>query len=417
MRQVVSFTSSLKKSSSAAIACLAGFLLCLVSLPLKATAPDQRLAAPVLIGFDGAYSQLTNTAAAAIELGTRIAIDEINARGGVLAGRPLALITRDNHGLAARARNNFIALADQPDLVAIYSGKFSPTTIETMPMANNLKVVSVGLWGSASSITSKPEANPFVYRLSLNDTWAIPAMMQHARTVFAATRLCLLAPNTAWGRSGAAILEMNLSKFGQQVAYSRWYSWGERGFDRTIDRCQTAGGQAIFLIANESEAAVLVNDMAARAEDYRLPIVAHWGLTGGQLHEMIGENAKAVRMDIIQTFTFVDNPRLEARALAQTVMVKTDVSDPALISSPVGVAQAYDMTHLLALAIDRAGSVDRQAVQAALQDIPAHEGAIRFYDPAFSNTNHDGLTPEQVLFVNLRADGALIPLQTLVSHQ
>ena len=385
--------------------------MCALSLSAQAAVPAVKAQNPVLIGFDGAYSQLTNTAAAAIELGTKVAIDEINARGGVLGGRPLALITRDNHGVAARARNNFKELAAQPDLVAIYSGKFSPTTIETMPLADALKLVSVGLWGSASPITSEPKVNPFVYRLSLNDTWAIPAMMEHARTVFAATRLCLLAPNTAWGRSGAATLEMNLAKFGQQVAYSRWYSWGEREFDRVIDRCQSSGGQAIFLIANEGEAAALVNDMAARAEDYRLPIVAHWGLTGGQLHEMVGENARSVRLDIIQTFSFVENPRPVAQRLAQIVMGQTGVSDPALISSPVGVAQAYDMTHLLALAIDRAGSVDRAAIQAAMQDIPRYDGAIRLYDPAFSPTNHDGLTPAQVLFVNLQPDGALIPVR------
>jgi branched-chain amino acid transport system substrate-binding protein len=407
----VGYTSSTTKSISLAVACTVGFFMCALSLSIQAAVPAAKDKKPVLIGFDGAYSQLTNTAAAAIELGTKVAIDEINARGGVLGGRPLALVTRDNHGVAARARNNFRELAAQPDLVAIYSGKFSPTTIETMPLADELKVISVGLWGSASPITSDPQANPFVYRLSLNDAWAIPAMMAHARDVFAATRLCMLAPNTAWGRSGAATLEMNLAKFGQQVAYSRWYSWGEREFDRVIDRCQSSGGQAIFLIANEGEAAALINDMAARAQDYRLPIVAHWGLTGGQLHEMIGENAKLVRLDIIQTFSFVGNPRPVAQGLAQVAMARTGVSDPALISSPVGVAQAYDMTHLLALAIDRAGSANRTAVQAAMQDIARHDGAIRLYDPAFSSTNHDGLTPAQVLFVNLRPDGALIPVR------
>lgn len=45
-------------------------------------------AAPVYIGFDGGYGQKSDTSAKAIELGAQIAIDEINARGGVLGGRP-----------------------------------------------------------------------------------------------------------------------------------------------------------------------------------------------------------------------------------------------------------------------------------------------------------------------------------------
>ncbi len=91
---------------------------------------------PVLIGFDGAFTQPTSTSAAAIELGATLAIEQINARGGVLQGRPLKLVVSDNHGISARARDNFEYLATSPDLIAIYGGKFSPTIIETMPLAN-----------------------------------------------------------------------------------------------------------------------------------------------------------------------------------------------------------------------------------------------------------------------------------------
>lgn len=54
--------------------------------------------------------------AKAIELGAQIAIDEINARGGVLGGRPLALLTMDNQGLTMRGRDNYVSLAKQQDL-------------------------------------------------------------------------------------------------------------------------------------------------------------------------------------------------------------------------------------------------------------------------------------------------------------
>jgi len=74
---------------------------------------------PVYIGFDGAYAQKTSTSAQAIELGTQLAISQINGAGGVLNGRPLVLVTKDNHGLAARAKDNFIEFAERPDVVAV----------------------------------------------------------------------------------------------------------------------------------------------------------------------------------------------------------------------------------------------------------------------------------------------------------
>lgn len=387
---------------SAASAMLTG------SLALAQAASDTQQ--PVLIGFDGAFTQPTSTSAAAIELGAQIAIEEINASGGVLGGRPLELVTEDNHGISARARDNFEALAAMPDLVAIYGGKFSPAIMETMPLANELGVVSVSLWGSANPITSDPIKNPYVYRLSLKDSWAIPAMMRQALDAHAASRLCAILPNTAWGRSGSEALDLNLPKTGQQLVHSKWYQWGQSDFVADLQGCIDAGGQAVIVIANEGEGAAIINSMAQLPKDKRLPIVSHWGVTGGVLHELIKPNVDEVDVDIIQTFSFVENPRPQAQALAKQVMQRTGAADTALIKSPVGVAQAYDMTRLLALAIDQAGSTDRAAVQSTLQALPKYAGALRDYDRPFSESDHDALTEDHVLFVHLKANGALVPV-------
>ena len=54
-------------------------------------------AAPVRIGLDAEFSHLTSTADDAIRMGMLTAIDEINGAGGVLGGRKLELVERDNH--------------------------------------------------------------------------------------------------------------------------------------------------------------------------------------------------------------------------------------------------------------------------------------------------------------------------------
>ena len=77
-----------------ALLCL---LLILPGLPVGA-----RAAAPVLIGLDAEFGHLTSTSDDAIRMGILTAIDEINAAGGVLGGRPLELVTRDNRSIPAR---------------------------------------------------------------------------------------------------------------------------------------------------------------------------------------------------------------------------------------------------------------------------------------------------------------------------
>lgn len=367
-------------------------------------------AEPVYIGFDGAYAHKSSTSATAIELGTQLAISQINGAGGVLDGRPLVLMTKDNHGLAARARDNFIDFAKSRDLVAVYGGKFSPATMQTMDLSNRLGLISVSVWGSASPITEDPEKYPFVYRLSLKDSWALPAMMRHAKRSYSADRLCSVMPNTGWGRSGEKSLEENLGNTGQTLQYVRWYNWGEENFTSVINRCRESGAQAAILIANEQAGAAWVNDMAALPVDQRLPTVAHWGVTGGVIHKLVGRNINGLDVDIIQTFSFVNNERPVAMALGREVLADQQYSTLASISSPVGVSQAFDMTHLLAMAINEAGSTDRSLIQRAMQNLGRYDGAIRTYEQPFSENNHDALTSQQVLFVRLQADGALLPI-------
>ena len=65
------------------------FLICAFTGQAFAQAPADPQKPPVWIGFDDAFGIKTNTSATAIEWGIQAAMEEINAKGGVLKGRPL----------------------------------------------------------------------------------------------------------------------------------------------------------------------------------------------------------------------------------------------------------------------------------------------------------------------------------------
>lgn len=390
----------------------ASWLLHIAAGALALLLPQAALAQePVYIGFDGAYGIRTNTAPQAIERGIRAAMDEINQAGGVLGGRPFRLLTTDNQGIPARAKDNFLRLAAQPGLVAVLGGKYSPTIVESIPEAQRLKVPLISVWGSADPITEHEFKPSYVFRLSLKDSWGAEALLRRAVTSHKAKRVCTLLPNTAWGRSNGAVLEREAAKRGVALSSTRWFNLGETTFRQTLQNCRQSGAQVLVMVANEAEAAVLFNDMAQLAPAERLPIVSHWGLTGGVVHELAGEALDKIDLEVIQTFSFVDNKRPAALRLAQRLTQDPDVKSVKDISSPVGVAQAYDMTHLLALAVNRAGSTRGEAVRQALVSLPPHEGAMRRYAPAFTPTRHDALGAQQVLFVRVERSGALSPIR------
>lgn len=367
--------------------------------------------APVFIGVDEAFSIKTNSAAKAIEHGVMAALQEINANGGVLGGRPLKLITTDNQGVAARARDNFTQMASQPDVIAVLAGKFSPLIVETIPEAQRLRVPIVSVWGSADQITDAAPTPSYVFRLSLKDSWGVEAMMLRAKSSFKASRLCTLLPNTAWGRSSDAVMSSRASALGMKLVATRWYNWGEQTFVDSLQTCRQAGAEAMILVANEKEAAILFTQMADLPPAERLPIVAHWGLTGGVIHELAGPALDKLDLQVIQTFTFVGNQRPAAKRLASWIMKNAGLASVQQIPSPVGSAHAYDMTHLLALAVNKAGSTRGEEIRRALESLPSFDGAVRRYTPAFTASRHEALTAAEVLFVRIERSGALVPIK------
>lgn len=366
---------------------------------------------PVLIGLDEAYSIKTNTVPKAIERGVLAAMEEINANGGVLGGRPLKLVTTDNQGVAARGRDNFAQLASQADVIAVLGGKFSPVTVESLAEAQRLRVPLVSVWGSADQITENGGEPSYAFRVSLKDSWGVEALLVRARTHLKASRICAVLPNTSWGRSSDGVLGAKATANGMRVVATRWYNWGEQSFVEVLKSCKQANAQALLLVANEKEAAILLTQMANLPAGERLPIVAHWGMTGGLIHEMAGPALEKVEMQVIQTFSFIGNTRPAAKRLASWILKDAGWTRLQQIQSPVGSAHAYDTTHLLAMAVNKAGSTSGDAVRRALESLPPFEGAVRRYAPAFTANRHDALTAAQVLFVRIDPTGALVPLQ------
>ncbi len=391
--------------------CLGRIQHCFFAISVAVLAAHAQAKEPVYIGVDAAYSIKTNTAPKAIERGVLAAIDEINARGGVLDGRPLRLLTTDNQGLPARGRDNLIDLAAKPGLIGVLAGKFSPVTVEMTAEANRLKVPLISVWGSADQITDGAVNPSFVFRLSLKDRWGVEAMMVRAKSVHRATRQCAILPNTAWGRSADAVLVAKAGRHGISVVSTHWYNWGETLFQDALAECVRANAQSILLVANEREASGLLTQLGELPPSARLPVVAHWGLTGGVLHQLAGPALEKVDMQVIQTFSFIGNTRPAARRLAQWILRDAQLASVDQIPSPVGSAHAYDMTHLLALAVNKARSTRGDDIRKALENLPPFEGAVRRYAPAFTATTHDALTPREVLFVRMQRGGELIPVR------
>jgi branched-chain amino acid transport system substrate-binding protein len=364
---------------------------------------------PVLIGLDAEFGYAGSTSAEAISAGIQIAIEEINRAGGVLGGRPLALLEKANHSVPARSIDNIKQFAAMPDLVAIFCGRFSPTVLEALPTLTSLQIPLLDPWAAADGIIDNGTAPNYAFRLSLRDSWAMPAMLRYAQSK-GATRVGLLMLNTSWGRGNLKAAEQFVAGTRSlAIAGVHWFNWDDRSFLDKYRALLKAGAQAMVLTANPNEASILIKEVAGLAPEERLPIISHWGVSGGQLPELAGAALHQVDFSVVQTYSFIGATRPKADSVAKAAMRKFNVNSVRALPSPTGIAHAYDLTHILALAINQAGSTDRAAIRHALEHIKSYDGLIKHFKPPFSPKQHEALSQKLVFIAKYaQEDNAIV---------
>lgn len=372
---------------------------------------------PVVVGLDGEFGLLNSTSAQAIERGILTAMDEINRAGGVLGGRPLKLVSKDNRSVPARGVENIRQFAEIPDLVAVVGGRFSPVILEELDMVHEKEVILLDAWGSADGITDHDHQPSYTFRLSLRDRYAMPVILAHALSK-GAQQVGILLPNTGWGRSNARAAQRYAELNPQPVIVdSVWYNWGDKNLLGPYQTLTRAGAEAVVLVANDIEASILIRQLADVDREQWVPLISHWGVTGGHFIEKAGPALQQMDFSVVQTFSLSRaDPEMRARVMA-VVGRLFDIHDPEDLESQVGFGHAYDLIHILARAIDLAGTPERPKVRAALEQVRNYRGLTGDYPQPFTPEDHNALRLDQVFMARYREDGVLVPLETTEGAQ
>lgn len=368
--------------------------------------------APVLVGLDAEFSWPDSTSAQSIEKGILLAIDEINARGGVLGGRPLKLISRDNGTVPARSIVNLEEFAAMPDLVAVYCGRFSPTVVEGIEPIHRLQLILLDPWAAADIITDHPFKPSYSFRLSLRDSHAMRALIRHGQAQ-GVRNFGMLALNTTWGRSSLKAAETFLAEVGNgRLVGVRWVNWQDESFVDKYLELKRLGAHAILLVTNFREAAILLQEVNRLPKANHLPLLSHWGVSGGPMPTEAAAALRELDFKMVQTYSFIDDTRPRVRAVLAAAKQRFGIESARTLPSPAGFAHAYDLTHILARAIDLAGTTERPAVRSALERVRNYDGLIKRYARPFTEVQHDALSERDVIITRFDPqDGAIVPVR------
>ncbi len=363
-------------------------------------------AEPIKIGLVTALSGQSAKAGESLTRGLTIAIEEINAKGGLLGGRKLELLRRDDEGNPAKGVVAVRELLFKDKVAVIFGGLDTPVAMATVPIINQAKVPYMGPWAAGTGITQNGAAENYMFRVSAVDETVDKAMVNYAMSNYKASKAGLILVNNPWGESNEKGIVAALTEKGLKPAGIEKFEASDVDVIPQLSRLKAAGADSLYLVGNVGPSAQVVKSLDRMG--WKVPIVSHWGPAGGRFTELAGPSAKNVHF--VQTYSFFGKQSPTGEKVIAALKAKySDIKGPDDITPAVGVANAYDGMHLAALAISNAGSTSGPAIREGFYKIDRYEGLIKTYVKPFSPTKHDALDENDYVWAQF-IDNRILPV-------
>lgn len=324
-----------------------------------------RAADPIKIGEVASLTGKEATFGQSSHKGTLLAIEELNAAGGVL-GRPLVLLTEDNQSQAGEAVTAATKLVAREKVVALLGEVASGRSLAMAPIAQRYRVPMISPSSTNPDVTAK---GTYVFRVCFIDPFQGTVMATFAKNTLQARKIAILTDVSAAYSVGLAkfFRERFLADGGTIVADQK-YSGGDKDFKAQLTAIRAAAPDAIFVPAYYTEAALIA--VQARELGLKIPLFGGDGWESAKLIEIGGA---AVEGCFYSTHYAPDvqTPAVQAFVAKFKQRFAGEVPDAM-------AALGYDSALVLADAIKRAGTTDGPALRdalAATKNFPGVTGA------------------------------------------
>ena len=381
-------------------------LLLVLALVVASVVPGFTQAKPpVVVALVAAMSGGSALSGEAIKRGLTVAIDEINARGGVLGGRKIELAIRDEEGNPSKGVTAARDVIEREKAVAVFGGLHSPVGLAMLPVFHELKVPYVGTWAAATNITRNGRNPNYMFRVSANDDAVDHFLARHVVEKLGGKKPGVILENTPWGASNQEGLTKWFAQMKVQPVGFEKFNWNDPDMSPQLLRLKNGGADSIVMVANAPEGAQVVKSRAKIG--WNVPTVSHWGISGGRFAELTGDLSETVVF--VQTYSFFGKQSEVGERVIAALKSKYGIKGPEDILAPVGTANAYDAMHLVAQAIEKAGAADGAKVRDALENLGEYKGLIKTYKRPFTPEQHDALTENDYILVTWKG-GKIIPV-------
>ena len=220
--------------------------------------------------------------------GIDLAIEEINAKGGILGNR-IEVTHADSQSNPGVARAQVQKALDNEPYVLLGPG-YSGSVKVTAPLAAEAGIAQI-MGGEAAELTQA--GNKFLFRTSFGQQSSMPKVAKYINDDIKAKSVAIVWVNNDFGRGGRDVIAREFARYGIKVAADLSTEAGQADFAADVSKIKAANPDAVFIYLNEEESARILKEL--RRQGVTAPLIGETTLVGQKVVELAGEAANGAR--------------------------------------------------------------------------------------------------------------------------
>ena len=312
----------------------------------------------------GEYASLTGkeaTFGTSSHEGTLLAVEEINAAGGVL-GKKLELLTEDDQSKAGEPANAVNKLISKDNVVAVLGEVASSRSLEAGPICQQSKIPMIS---PASTNPAVTKTGDYIFRVCFTDSFQGAALANFAQQELKAKKVAVLTDvKSDYSKGLAANFKEKYLANGGQLVTELDYNGGDKDFKGQLTTIKNAAPDAIFLPGYYTDVALIC--IQAKQLGLNAPI---FGGDGWESETLLTIGKEAMNGNYFSTHCSADQGTPKMTAFVDAYKKKFSGKTPDAMA-----VLGYDSAMVLAEAMKRAGTTEGEKLRDAIAATKDFEG-------------------------------------------
>lgn len=298
--------------------------------------------------------------------GTLLAVEELNANGGLL-GKKVQLLTEDDLSKAGEPATVVNKLISRDGVVAILGEVASSRSLEAAPICEEAHIPMISPSSTNPKVT---ETGDYIFRVCFIDPFQGTVMANFAGKTLKAKKVAVFTDvKSDYSKGLAKFFKQGFVASGGEIVAELDYNGGDKDFKAELTAIKSANPDAIFIPGYYTDVALIC--IQAKQLGLTAPI---FGGDGWESDQLVKIGQDAVEGTYFSTHYAPDVATANSRNFVAAYQKRWHNSDGSPKLPDAMAALGYDSAMILASAIKRAGTTDGPKVRDALAATKDFEG-------------------------------------------